>query len=419
VTFVYSCRHISDDGEEAHQLRHPRLLPFLLALLFIPALGLWAANAHAADVGGPAGRATDVQPPDPPTGLRNAGGTGTSVSLVWQPPTGEVKVESYVIVRDGVVTGTATIPSAMAVGLKPATTYRFTVRALDSAANASRDSDPLTVTTSADPGGGGGPVAWAGTRSSNYGISPFPKACGWTTAMKTMSGYFPGSAPVGVWIVGHLSGDGVQLEFPKPKGNKKYPHVSFAGSDKHESYLDYFDTHGIKVWLQVESGFADMATLVDLVLNRYGHHPSVIGFGVDVEWFNPRGADLNDPVTDAIAQSWETRVRSHNPRYTLFLKHFDQSSMPPTYRGQIVFVDDSQGFPSEDAFIAEMKAWADRYYPNPVLYQLGYGTDKAWWNKDAKPVPKALGAKLRSVTRQSWGIAWVDFTLRDVLPTSC
>jgi hypothetical protein len=382
-----------------------RLLAYLFALLLVP------ATATAAQAAGTAA-------PGPPTNLRNAGTTGTSVSLVWQPPKGG-KVSSYQIVRDGTVTGTATIPSAMSVGLTPSTTYTFTVRALDSGGNASPDSAPLRVTTGSDPGGGGGTVAWAGARSSNYGISPFPQPCGWNAALKSISGQFPGSTPVGVWIVGHLSGNGVQLEFPKPAGGGNYPNVKFSSSDKHESYLKYFDAQGIKVWLQVESGFADMSTLIDLVLKRYGHHPSVVGFGVDVEWFNPRGADLNDPVTDAIAQQWDTRVRAYNPAYTLFIKHFDQSSMPPDYRGKIVFVDDSQEFPNSAAFIAEMKAWADRYYPNPVMYQIGYGADRAWWSREAKPVPKSLGEKLRSVTRQPFGVAWVDFTLRDVAPTTC
>jgi hypothetical protein len=379
-----------------------------LPLLVIPAVGAAATTAGAAVA------------PNPPTGLRNAGVTGTSVSLVWQPPASGSKPASYQILRDGAVTGTATIPSAMSVGLKPSTTYRYTVRALDAAGAVSRDSAPLPVTTGSEPGGAGGKVAWAGARSSSYGISPFPAPCGWTAAMNTMSSYFPYSTPSGVWIVGHLSGNGVQLEFPKPNDGKNYgPNIKFSASDRHESYLKYFDTHGIKVWLQVESGFADMPTLIDLVLKRYGSHASVVGFGVDVEWFNPRGADLNDPVTDQIAPAWESRVKSHSPNYSLFLKHFDQSSMPPNYRGGIVFVDDSQEFATGAAYVAEMKAWADRYYPNPVMYQLGYATDKAWWSQEAKPIPRSLAGRLQTVTRQAWGIAWVDFTLRDVLPTTC
>jgi hypothetical protein len=354
--------------------------------------------------------------PPAPTGLKSTGTTGTSVALVWNAVSG---AKIYEILRDGVMTGTAEIPSTMQVGLTPSTTYKFRVRAKDSGGGTSPPSAEISVTTGSDPGGGGGKVAWAGARSSSYGISPFPDPCGWGKALKNLSGQFPGSTPAGVWIVGNISGRGVGLQFPRPAGGGNYPNISFAGSDKHEKYLDYFDAQGIKVWLQVEPAFANMHTVIDLVMNRYKHHPSVVGFGVDVEWYNPRGPDLNDPVTDALAQSWETRVKSHGANYTLFLKHFDQSSMPPTYRGQIVFVDDSQYFDNITGFIAEMKAWADRYYPNTVLYQIGYASDKHWWDKEAKPIPKTMGTKLASVTRQDFGVAWVDFTLRSVTPTTC
>lgn len=359
---------------------------------------------------------TAVAAPPAPTGLRATGTTGTSVALSWNAVGG---ADLYEIKRDGVVTGTAEIPSTMQVGLTPSTTYKFRVRAKDGGST-SPDSAEISVTTGSDPGGSGGKIIHAGARSSSYGISPFPNPCGWTKAMSTYAGYHPGSAPTGVWIVGNLSGSGTSLQFPHPGDGRNYgSRIKFAGSDKHERYLDYFDEQGVKVWLQVESGFADMPTLVDLVLNRYKHHPSVLGFGVDVEWFNPRGADLNDPVTDTLAQRWDTKVKSHGARFSLFLKHFDQSSMPPTYRGGIVFVDDSQYFDTIEGFLAEMKAWADRYYPNTVLYQIGYSPDKKWWNKEAKPIPKTMATKLQGVTRQDFGVAWVDFTLRDVLPTTC
>jgi len=386
-------------------LRTRSLLALLVAGALVAAVAPSSASAGAAPFAPPA-----------PTGLRSTGTTGTSVALVWNASSG---ADSYEIKRDGVVTGTADIPSGMQVGLTPSTTYRFRVRAKDGGST-SPDSAEISVTTSSDPGGSGGKVAYAGARSSSYGISPFPSPCGWGKAMSTYAGYHPGSAPAGVWIVGNLSGSGVSLQFPHPGDGRNYgSRIKFASSDKHERFLDYFDEQGIKVWLQVEPGFADMPTLIDLVINRYKHHPSVLGFGVDVEWFNPRGADLNDPVTDALAQRWETRLKTHGTKYTLFLKHFDQSSMPPTYRGEIVFVDDSQYFDTTEGFLAEMKAWADRYYPNTVLYQIGYAPDKKWWNKEAKPIPKTMATKLATVTRQDFGVAWVDFTLRDVLPTSC
>jgi hypothetical protein len=93
--------------------------------------------------------------------------------------------------------------------------------------------------------------------------------------------------------------------------------------------------------------------------------------------------------------------------------------MPTNYRGQVVFVDDSQFFPNVDAFVAEMKGWADRYHPNTVLYQIGYPGDEGWWRNEPAPIPRTLGTKLATVTRQDFGVAWVDFTLRRVTPTTC
>ena len=43
-------------------------------------------------------------------------------------------------------------------------------------------------------------------------------------------------------------------------------------------YLNDFDNRGVKVWLQVEPGLADIETLIDLVLTQYGHHSSIVGF---------------------------------------------------------------------------------------------------------------------------------------------
>ena len=93
--------------------------------------------------------------------------------------------------------------------------------------------------------------------------------------------------------------------------------------------------------------------LIDLVLTQYRHHPSVIGFGVDVEWYQIATHDEGKAVTDAEAQAWSERVRSYNPNYLLFVKHWLTSKMPPTYRTGMVFIDDSQELPSLDAMVDE------------------------------------------------------------------
>ncbi len=158
---------------------------------------------------------------------------------------------------------------------------------------------------------------------------------------------------------------------------------------------------------------------MDLVLKQYKHHASVIGFGIDVEWFkNARTSDSNAIVTDALAKAWEAKVKAHNQKYRLFVKHFRKEDLPPAYRGDVVFVDDSQQFKSLDSFLSEFKEFADFFYPNTVMFQIGYRADRVWWNEIAAPIPKTLGEKLAARTRQDCGIVWVDFTLRDVLPTN-
>ncbi len=267
----------------------------------------------------------------------------------------------------------------------------------------------------------GGRIEFAGARSSAYGIRPFPTAEGWGKALQTMSGYFPGSSPVGIWIVGRLHGasTGISLEFPHPGDGMDYgPLYNFADADKHEPYLSFFDANGIKVFLQIEPGFADVEKCIDLVLRQYKHHPCVLGWGIDVEWFkNAKTGMDNAAATDDLVKAWDARVKSYNPKYRIFLKHFRTADLPPTYRGDVVFVNDSQQFTGLDSFLKEYKEFADFFYPNTVLYQIGYRADKKWWGALETPIPKTLGEKLAAITRQECGIVWVDFSLRDVLPT--
>ena len=261
-------------------------------------------------------------------------------------------------------------------------------------------------------------IAFAGVRSSRYGIKPFPEPEAWQKVIETMRGYFPGSAPCAIWIVGKFKHPTTCLLF-FPSGGQAYPNIEFEGPDQNERFLSYFDRTGIKVFLQVESAHADMPTLIDLVLGRYKQHPCVIGFGVDVEWY--READKPGwgmPIDDETAKQWEARVKSHNPSYRLFLKHWDPDWMPKTYRGDIIFVDDSQELKGLDEMVDEFqKSWADRFYPNSVFFQIGYNSDKPWWQKLDNP-PQTIGRAIAQRVKQSCGIIWVDFSLREVFKLS-
>lgn len=272
-------------------------------------------------------------------------------------------------------------------------------------------------------------LRWAGVRSSNYGISPFPDEAEWNAAIDTMTSYFPGSSPAAtIWLVGEVdyANKGMILEFPKPNDGKTYSALyQFQATDKHEPFLASFDASGAKVYLQIEPGDADIPTLIDLVLSRYKNHPSVIGLAIDAEWIHKTSdTGTETPITDAQAIAWERQVKAYNPNYRLLLKHFRIANLPPAYRGDIVFACDSQQFASFDAFRSAMKQFSDKFYPNNVVFQYGYPADKVWWQNLSSPIPKTIGEGLIPQTRQAFGVAWVDFTLRDPLiqlipPTAC
>jgi hypothetical protein len=227
-----------------------------------------------------------------------------------------------------------------------------------------------------------------------------------------MAARFPGAHPEAIWIVGHLDGRGVRLSFPVPAGD---PLIKGTAQDRNEAALALFDQQGFKVWLQVEPGFADVEKQIQLVLGRYAHHRCVQGVGVDLEWNRSTNPDGGEPVSDAEAAAWLKAARRHNPAYRLFLKHFKPDVMPPTLREGLLFVDDSQIFPSLDAMVAEFAAWGRRFAPAPVSFQFGYRSDRPWWVKLEDP-PGEIGRRILVAVPNTESLIWVDFSVLEAFP---
>jgi hypothetical protein len=252
----------------------------------------------------------------------------------------------------------------------------------------------------------------AGLRASNYGITPFPSPTWWVDSINSMSSRFSGSVGEQVAVVVEVSGGGGRRKcwahFPQP-ATGTWPNVTWDDVDLFESSFDAFDAAGIKVWLQVEPAKCDVPMLIDLLMLQYGHHPSVIGFGVDVEWYRKDLARFGKPVTDAEAQAWVAKMRTYDPGDQVFLKHWLTEKMPPTYRDGLVFIDDSQGHGSLNAMVAEFSAWGQTFAPAPVGFQYGYRSDKSWWSSLADP-PRDIGNALLAQIPNTSDLIWVDFT---------
>ncbi len=251
-----------------------------------------------------------------------------------------------------------------------------------------------------------------GFRYSVYGPGYNPGPQYWLRVGQEMAKRFPASVPETVWIVSRLKGDGTVLNFPVEGDN---PLIVGSKTDDNEAVLDLFDRHGVRVWLQAEPGHAPVEELIHIILARYGHHPSVVGFGVDVEWFESTERPEGRPVTDGEARAWLAAVRLHDPDYRLFLKHWEIEKMPPTAREGLFFIDDSQILPSLEAMVDEFAEWGRAFAPAPVGFQYGYPSDRPWWS-DLDDPPGDIGKAILDRVPNAEGLYWVDFTVLDLFP---
>ncbi|MFH0929160.1 MAG: hypothetical protein V1818_02260 [Candidatus Aenigmatarchaeota archaeon] len=252
----------------------------------------------------------------------------------------------------------------------------------------------------------------AGWRSSEYGYQQEQGPEYWIDVANQMSSKFEGYVPAGIWIVGTKQGlDMCNLQFPGE--DNMIEHITFSETDMNEEYLDAFDAAGLNIWLQVEPAKADVGTLIDLVLSRYKNHPSVIGFGVDVEWIDVGNYEDGRPVTSNEAKAWLDKVKTYNPDYKLFLKHWEIEKMPKSYPEDVVFISDSQEFESYSEMLEDFQMWGEHFSDAEVGFQYGYEIDKHLWETFDDPAGQ-IGNDLIENVPNCRGLYWIDFTITNV-----
>ncbi|MCF0069286.1 hypothetical protein LZD49_02310 [Dyadobacter sp. CY261] len=210
---------------------------------------------------------------------------------------------------------------------------------------------------------------------------------------------FPGSQPWSTWAVSDMSG-----LIPSHKG---------LTDEEHEAYLGYMDKLGVQVFLEIfpsKKAGTSVPAEIDKLLGKFKHHRSVVGIGIDLEYY--------EKASDEAARIWDEKIKSHNPAYRMFIRHYSPDFMPPTYRGKgdLIFVD----YASE-ATIDELNkgfaAWANRFAPTACAFQIGYPADEdgmngsntlGWWKLE-DPI-KEWGQMLLSELNnpgQELGLIWV------------
>ena len=116
----------------------------------------------------------DSAPPSVPANLTAVHKTTTEAGFSWSASTDNVAVTGYRIFRNGVQAGTSTQTTYTDRGLTANTAYTYTVSAHDAAGNSSAPSQPLSITTSAQPGGGGGGGTSGASYSTDFNLTENP-----------------------------------------------------------------------------------------------------------------------------------------------------------------------------------------------------------------------------------------------------
>jgi len=102
--------------------------------------------------------ATDMTPPSAPTGLAATPVSSSRIDLTWTASTDNVGVTGYRVYRGATLVGSPTATSYSDTGLTASTSYSYTVKATDAAANLSAASNTATTSTLAASGSVSGQV---------------------------------------------------------------------------------------------------------------------------------------------------------------------------------------------------------------------------------------------------------------------
>ncbi len=200
--------------------------------------------------------------PSTPGTFTGASTTGTSVALAWQASADNVGVTGYVVKRNGTTVSTGTGTTFTDTGLKPFTTYTYTVTATDAAGN---PSTPATVSVWSGPdttatytitnSSSGRCIDANGAVYNSSGFKLVTKTCSMTASQKWsfqwVGSYLTVTSNANlVWDVANNSttaGDGI-ITWPTNGGNNQHWQVNQLGGGLYQ-----FQSQGSGMCMQVPS----------------------------------------------------------------------------------------------------------------------------------------------------------------------
>lgn len=264
------------------------------------------------------------------------------------------------------------------------------------------------------------PALRVGLRRSAYGLRARKNDDDWWIQRACQyAASFPGAEPLIVEVVSTYQGEATQFGFAQPNRNSNpAAHICYSciNARNYDATLTAYDRAGVRTILQLEPGNADVVQCLQLVQAHLGRHPCIVGYGIDAEWYRRAQypAQFGKPVSDEEARCWTERVRSFNPEYTFFIKHWMPSHLPPHYRSpNLWFLNDSQRAGSAAALLREFRLWDAAAGGAATGFQIGYPSDRSWWQLLPHP-PATLGQAVVRASPSCQYLLWVDFSAAQV-----
>ena len=132
---------------------------------------------------------------------------------------------------------------------------------------------------------------------------------------------------------------------------------SSSQTDKAEPYLKEFDSEGLKVILSIQPSRADVTQIMRILLSRYGHHSSIIGVNIDLEW---KETGRPTYASNEERDSWLKEMKGHNSDFKLFLTYFGDYTHFPQDTADLVILFDGEG-DTQANILSRYKELADHY----------------------------------------------------------
>lgn len=177
---------------------------------------------------------------------------------------------------------------------------------------------------------------------------------------------FGGNQGVFDLVIAQANSDGF-VYLPFPISSENYLRAD-TEVDNAEPYLDKFDSNGLKVILSIQPLRANITQIIDILLSRYGHHHSIIGVNIDLEW---KESEMPNHVNNEERDIYLNELRKYNLEYKLFLTYFQNYTHFPQDDEDLVILYDGQS-DTQQNLLKHYRELA-QYYNTTGIYT-GYST---------------------------------------------